>query len=363
MKILQIKYSLVSGGAERFVVDLSNVLAENGHEVNLCTLRDDNIDNNDFYKNEISEKVKYKNLKLKKGFRLSNIYYLWKLIKAVNPEVVHCHQNLVIYIFPLSLVFSKVKFFHTTHNDARKEVSNILEYWLRKFFFGRKKVRAITISKETSKSFALYYNTNSYTEIYNGRKKPTPSKEFEDVKRFIDDIRIKSKIVFLHVGRFAPQKNQELLIKVFNRLINEGKQIALLIIGDGFNSVEGNKLKSKASDDIYFLGEKHNVTDYYLNSDAFCLSSIHEGMPITLIEAFACGCTPICTPVGGICDTINHGITGFLSNSISEGDFYDAINLYLNQKDPISKKLLIDYYNSNFSILECANQHIQLFQS
>ena len=363
MKILQIKYSLVSGGAERFVVDLSNELAYIGHHVYLATLLDDSINNNGFYNREISEKVNYINLKLNKGFRLSNIYHLGKLIKSIKPDVVHCHQNLVNYIFPLSIVFSKIKFFHTTHNDAPKEVNSFLEYWLRKFFFLTEKVRAITISKETSKSFANYYRSNKYTEIYNGRKKPLPSEEYEQVTKFIDKLRAKTKIIFLHIGRFAPQKNQELLINVFNRLINEGKPIVLLIIGAGFDSEKGNRLKSIASNNIYFLGEKHNVTDYYLNSDAFCLSSIHEGMPITLIEALACGCTPICTPVGGICDTINNGSTGFLSESLSEDDFYNVLNLYLKQKDTISKDLLITYYNSNFSIIECANQHVKLFNS
>lgn len=38
---------------------------------------------------------------------------------------------------------------------------------------------------------------------------------------------------------------------------------------------------------IYFLGEKLNVYDYLACADVFCLSSIKEGMPITLIESFS----------------------------------------------------------------------------
>lgn len=40
MKIIQMIYSLSSGGAEKFVVDLSNELAVRGHEVTLCMLFD-----------------------------------------------------------------------------------------------------------------------------------------------------------------------------------------------------------------------------------------------------------------------------------------------------------------------------------
>lgn len=361
MKILQIIYSLSSGGAERFVVDLSNSLTEKGHKVYLCTLRDDTIDKNGFYKNEISDKVEYINLKLKKRVRLSNIYHLWELIKGINPDVVHCHQNLVNYIFPLSIVFSKIKFFHTIHNDAPKEVSNRLEFWIRRYFYQSKKMRVITISNETSKSFALYYKLNTFTEIYNGRKAPSPSQEFEITKRIVDNLRMTSQLIFLHVGRFAQQKNQELLIRVFNRLITDRKSVTLLIIGDGFDSLLGEKLKSIACERIIFLGQKHNMADYYLNADAFCLSSTHEGMPITLLEALACGCTPICTPVGGIMDAIEPGITGFLSQSTSEEDYYQTIITNFTKINEIKKEKLIDCFNKYYSIEKCSQNHIQLY--
>jgi glycosyltransferase involved in cell wall biosynthesis len=363
MKILQIIYSLNSGGAERFVVDLSNELAEMNHEVVLCTLRDEIHNKNGFYKSEISSKVVYINLKLKEGLRPSNILFIGKLIQEIKPDIVQCHLNLVNYIFPLTIIFPKIKFFHTIHSDAEQEVMNKLEYYLRKFFYSKKIVEAITISNTTTQSFVNYYRTEEYKQILNGRKKPLPSVEFKKVKNFVDELKIKSKYVFLHIGRCNQVKNQKMLIKVFNRLNDEQKSVTLIIVGAGFESSLGNELKSMASDNIYFIGEKKNVTDYFLNADAFCLSSFHEGMPITLIEAFACGCVPVCTPVGGISDSIKNGITGYLSKSVSEEDYYDAIISFINNKGIISKENLIEYYNSRFSIGECACQHIELFKS
>jgi glycosyltransferase involved in cell wall biosynthesis len=361
MKILQIIYSLSSGGAERFVVDLSNELAEMTSTVVLCTLRDDSQGNNGFYKSEISSKVNYKNLKLKLGFRIINIYYLWKLIYEIKPDIIQCHLNLINYIFPLTLIFPKIKFFHTIHSDASKEVNSKFEYYLRRFFYSKKIVNAITISNATTQSYINYYKTQNYTQIVNGRKIPLPSAEFEQVKELIDNIRVKNKNIFLHVGRCAQVKNQEMLIKVFNRIIDEGKSVALLIIGNSFDSSLGSKLKAIASDLIFFIGQKQNVADYYLNSDAFCLSSIYEGMPITLIEAMACGCAPICTPVGGIVDTIENGVTGYISKSCSEKDYYEAVVEYLNNKEVVLKENLIDNYMNYFSIELCAKQHIVCF--
>ena len=69
-------------------------------------------------------------------------------------------------------------------------------------------------------------------------------------------------------------------------------------------------------------------------SDAFCLSSNFEGMPISLIEAFACGCPSVCTPVGGIVNCVRHGETGFLSKSLSEDDYLQAVREFLKSGQP-----------------------------
>ena len=65
MKILQITIFLAPGGAERFVVDLSNELSKN-NDVTLMTLKDDSVDskNRNFYKCDLSSRVKYLNLGL-----------------------------------------------------------------------------------------------------------------------------------------------------------------------------------------------------------------------------------------------------------------------------------------------------------
>jgi len=362
MKILQIIYSLRVGGAERFVVDLSNELSRQGHEVTLCILSDDSIGNFGFYKSEISQNISYINLKIPVGFRLSNILVLRKVIKRVNPQIVHCHLNLVNYIFPLTLVFPKIKFFHTIHSDAVKEVSNRVEYWIRRFFYANFKMKAITISAETSRSFTLFYKITPFKEIYNGRLKPEQSAVFFDTKIEIQKYRSEGNTVFVHVGTCTSVKNQEMLINVFNKVNQDIEPVVLLIIGSGFDSEEGEKLKNLACKKILFLGEKHNVSDYLLNADAFCLSSMYEGMPLSLIEAFACGCIPICTPVGGIINTIKNGKTGYISKSVSENDYFQSVLNYLGNKDQVKREDLIQFYLSRFSIEKCTKNYLLLYQ-
>lgn len=361
MKILQIIYSLSSGGAERFVVDLSNEYSMQGHDVTLCVLRNDLKGTNGFYKNEILSKVKYISLGLPDGFNPSKILSIYKLIRKVNPEVVHCHHNLVNYVFPISLINNKIKYFHTIHNDAPKEVGSKFEYYLRKFFYTSEKFKAITISAETSSSFVQYYGTKKYTEIYNGRTMPLKSENYDSVVEFFRELKKENNFIFVHIGRNAPQKNQKMLINVINRLNKNGRQIALLIIGDGFDQEHATEIRELASNKIAFIGQVHNIADYLMNADAFCLSSIFEGMPITLIESLACECIPICTPVGGIVNSIKNGINGFISESTSEEDYYKACLDFLEKGQNVNKNNLIQTYRTLFSIEECAKQHLNLY--
>ena len=68
MRILQVVYHLASGGAERFVVDLSNELSKE-NEVYLVTINDDTKLNYSHYKSELSSNVKYRCLRCKKGYK------------------------------------------------------------------------------------------------------------------------------------------------------------------------------------------------------------------------------------------------------------------------------------------------------
>ena len=150
-----------------------------------------------------------------------------------------------------------------------------------------------------------------------------------------------------------------MLISVFNKLRYEGFNVILLIIGDGFE--KATDLKALALDHIHFLGLKSNVNDYLYASDAFCLSSVWEGMPISLIEAFACECIPVCTPVGGIVNTIEHGVTVFLSQSVSEKDYLEIIKQFIKLRKSINKELLSSFYLENLRIEQCAANYMKLY--
>ncbi len=361
MKIVQLIYSLSSGGAERFVVSLANQLANDGHEVVLCMLLDDRIEKYTFNKHFLSSGVKFVSLRFSEGFSLTKVIKVERFIKSEAPDIVHCHLNVIPYIFRLAF-FKKgsIRFIHTIHNIAEKASGIKLQKYINRFFYKSNLIIPVAISDKCKESFMKFNSFSSIDVVENGCIPIVPSTSFDTIKCEIDEMKNNPETkVFIHVARCHPQKNQKMLIEAFNVLSKRKVDFILIIIGAGFDSDDGIKLKQKACSEIYFLGEKQNVGDYLLCSNAFCLSSIYEGMPISLLEAMSCGVVPICTSVGGIPDAIEDGRTGYLSENLSLDAYIDAILKYL--KKPINKDNIINVFNKRYSIKECAKKYLEVY--
>ena len=361
MKIIQIIYSLCSGGAEKFVVDLSNQLVQMGHDVTLCMLRDASEEKLAFNKQFLDSTVHFHSMKFKRGFSFQKVRQIEKFILQEKPDVVHCHLNVIPYVFRLALLNHHIKFFHTLHNVAENASGSNSQRLINRFFYRYNIINPICISKLCQKSYQQFYKLCNAPYIDNGRSLIAASPQFEKTRLEISTYKkTPDSIVFTHVARFNTQKNQDLLINAFNRLAKEYDKFTLLIIGNGYESEEGCKLRQIACSNIHFLGEKNNVNDYLLCSDAFCLTSKYEGLPISLLEALSCGVTPICTSVGGIPDVITDGANGYLSKEQNIESYCDAIKRFM--KAPLSRSKLIEYFKENYSMEVCAGKYEELYR-
>jgi glycosyltransferase involved in cell wall biosynthesis len=362
MKILQVIFSLSSGGAEKTVVNLCNELAKN-HEVYLCIINTDEIEKNAFYKSQLNPKIHYINFGSKRGINIKSFYTIVKLMYDIKPNIVHAHLNTLIYLYLPALIFNnKIQFIHTLHNIASKTIGFSWQKSINQFYYKRDLIKAVAISQECKHSFIELYRNNNIRIVENGIPKPRKSKLYRTVKNEITSFKRNSNdIVFIHVGRYSEQKNQEILIKVFNQLLAEGNNIILLIIGIEKDSDGERILKNQCSEGIYFLGLKTNISDYLLNADVFVLSSLWEGLPISLLEAISCGVIPVCTPAGGIPDVIKNEKIGFLSKDFTEEGLKLAILKCLNNIDSFEKKNLYEYFKSSFSIEKCSKEYETIY--
>src|SRR5699024_1009232 len=332
MKILQLIPNISGGGAERLVVDLSNQLAKK-HDVSLLTLYDPR--EADLFRDQIGTDVNTQSLGKKLGFDWRVIPKLYQAVKRIAPDVIHNHLRTFNYLMPAMPFLGDVPVVHTVHNDAFKECPDNKIRFVRKQFFKRKYIMPVTISSESADSFTKAYPNIRHKLIRNGRRYPQRSNRFSKVKDKINEYRKDDRTkVFVNIGRIIPQKNQLMLVEAFNKLVYEHDANAvLIIIGGGRNTEESRQIQQQLKQaeqkhgHIHLLGERPNATEYLHVADYFSLSSLYEGMPITLIEAFATGCIPVCTPVGGIPEMVKELDDSLLAESVDQDDYVQGLQI------------------------------------
>ncbi|MER2998503.1 glycosyltransferase [Pontibacter populi] len=366
MRILHIIPNLGSGGAERFVVDLVNTMSIK-HEVHLCTLYDLNKDKNDFFLNEVNTRIKLHSLGKKIGLDIKIFLRLYEIIKDIKPDIVHTHMASINYTLLSALIYKVPLYVHTVHNDAFREVKHWSELLTRKLFYKNSLIHTITISNTSARSFYEAYGFQSSARIYNGRQSPEKTENYNIVFDEVEKLkRSCNTLVLVSVGRLVGAKNQVMLSKVVAKLRFEGYDIILLIIGGDYG-VESENIKLQISQigckDIHILGTRKNVIDYLNVADAFCLSSLFEGLPISLLEAMSQGCIPVCTPVGGIPDIIIDKESGFIAKDITEDEYYIALKHFLNSTNKSEiKKNVIKIFNKQFEISSTVENYLTFYE-
>lgn len=107
-------------------------------------------------------------------------------------------------------------------------------------------------------------------------------------------LRAHEKLI-VHMGRLIPLKGQYRLLYALSALRKEGKDVGLVILGEGEKREELTVLAEKLGLEEHLLmpGELANPFPYVSRSDVFALCSDYEGLPMVLIEAMACGCPAV----------------------------------------------------------------------
>ena len=351
---------MVSRGIEAIVCNLVNEMSKT-HDVTLCTIFQPTED--DVFYRKLDENVKKITIGKKHfGFSIKEIWKIYRVISQGHYDVVHIHGCFQYYFLAIALLHSKVKFVYTIHSDARKE--NQAWDWrlfkLKKYMFAHRWMWPVTISEASQQSFEKLYHCNSHL-IFNGIAKNKTELSNNNV---INRLRkSKDTKIFIHAGRISKPKNQLVLCRVFKQLVANGKDVVLVIAGSPEEKAIYESIKPYFSDRIIYLGERNDIAELMSHADAFCLPSLWEGLPVTLLEALSVGCIPICSPVGGIVNVIESGKNGLLSKDSSESEYLKTVNAFLNMTDDeqaLMKESALKSFEK-YDIKNCAYQYLKVY--
>jgi glycosyltransferase involved in cell wall biosynthesis len=140
--------------------------------------------------------------------------------------------------------------------------------------------------------------------------------------------------VVASVGRLHPVKGLTYFLQAAQQVQKVYKQVTFLVVGDG-ELMEPLREESRSlgiEENVLFMGYCGNVPSLLKEADIMVISSLSEGIPLTLFEAMAAGCPVVSTDVGGIKEILQDSITGFLVPSKDAAALADRIILLLNNE-------------------------------
>jgi len=305
MKILHLtkKYPDALGGDAVVVFNLEKELTKIGHEVFILTSNCPEIKEKEkVFKFGLKDKApNLDRITIRRVISLIILFFFgFKYLRRLKPEVIHSHSaDLGFFIsFPARLYHIPVV--NTCHGVTfpDKQYSFIKRF--AEFFFlkhaGFKKI--IVVDKNNLEVF-------EEAKIKNGIYIPNGV----DIGRFDKEKSGRKniqKIKFLFIGRLEEQKGCRYLIHAAKILIEKTKNFKILLVGNGSqrkmldNLTKENRLGSY----VTLLGRvgDDELRELYCMSDVFILPSLWEGLPLTLLEAWAARLPVIITDVCGVPD-------------------------------------------------------------
>src|SRR5881296_1640328 len=158
-----------------------------------------------------------------------------------------------------------------------------------------------------------------------------------DTERFQPDGRRAGPPLIVCVARLVPFKRVELLLEACAILRRRGVEFQCAIVGDGpcRDELETARIRLDLARTVELAGaaEQARVLGWWRRATAAVLPSDSEGMPVSLMEAAACGVPAVAVAVGGIPELIDDGVTGFLTPPGDAGKLAAALERLLGDPD------------------------------
>ena len=109
----------------------------------------------------------------------------------------------------------------------------------------------------------------------------------------------------------------------------------LLIVGEGPHrpAIEAEIARTGMEKHVTLAGLRRDVPRLLSAVDALMLTSVSEGIPLTIIEAMAAGRPVVCTDVGGLSEVVTAGETGFLAPAGDETALADRLIRLISNRD------------------------------
>ena len=258
-------------------------------------------------------------LNRKPGWDLACARELRNWLRSEQVDLIHAHQYTPFsYALLSGLVSQRPPVLFTEHGRWFPDFRRFKRVLFNRSFL-RKKDRVVAVGEYVRQ--ALINNEGLPGErvrvIHNGVDVEQYQPAHDDSER--NEIRLKLGVpqdafLIVQVARLDALKDHLTAIWTLEQVQLQQPNAQLLLVGDGpeRNSIESEAASRGLSRHVHFLGTRNDVAALLKAADVFLLSSISEGVPLTIIEAMLTHVPVVSTDVGGISEIIVHNETGLL---------------------------------------------------
>ncbi len=308
MRVLQLIDTLDAGGAERMAVNVANALSKRGVSSYICATRRGGA-----LEKEVNKEMHFYILNKKSSLDISAFYRFFKWIKSKEIEIIHAHSTSIHLAVIAKIFNSKISIVWHDHygmSDALKNRKSTLLKILSRNIDAAIVVndRLAAWSQEVLKINKVFFLQNFAALTKNTESKKTTLKGMPN-KRIIC------------LANLRPQKNHLELIDAFAKIHTQFPEWSLHLVGKSFNDDYYRSLitaitKHKLSHHVFTYGSRQDVHHILDQSTIGVLTSISEGLPVSLLEYANSGLPVVVTNVGQCAQVV--GQDGFVINNVTK---------------------------------------------
>lgn len=241
-----------------------------------------------------------------------------------NPRIIHAHGYVAALVGATIARATGAVFIYTAHNALSQRASPVTRMAAQ--IATRRAKKVIAVSEGVRKSLEhIGARTDKITVIPNGVEIPETI-EFDRESK-LRELGLPNARVILCVARLTPVKGVRYLVEAIPAIKHGIADAATLIAGDGPEMTTLRELDKKINDNsgAVFLGQREDIADLLLTADVVVVPSVEEGQGLVALEAMAAGRPVVASAVGGLAETIDHNVTGFLTPPCDSIAIADAV--------------------------------------
>ena len=332
-KIFHISGTTIPGGGPEHIFQLLKRLNRNEWKIIICTSKD-----GPYWEKFNSLGIKTYNLALR-ILSLKTSFKLFLILRKEKPDLIHTHGKGPGLYGRIISSFLNIPVIHTFHGFHYEDlpivtrwfhlaVENLLSLFTDHHIF-------VSFGEKNRTRVLKFLDEENSSVIHNGidheyiRNLPVTRNA---ALKISDSENWKSKKILGTIARLSPEKGILCLLTAFSKAIKKTPDLRLIIIGgypeehkDYYLRVKNLIDKENLTDYVRILGYRQDTVKILKCFDFYISSSLSEGLPISMLEAFASGIPTIATEIAGNKDILCNSTFGVLAEPGSPESLHKGI--------------------------------------